>query len=89
MTDPIAIQAATEVITSATTLTAAIQAFIVQLLTSIGIVLTTGISFAAIAARFMPPPDQPGFMSKLHKFINAAGQNAGHAANADPKKEGE
>lgn len=82
--DPSTIQTATDVVSAGSALISAVQNFIVQLLTSAAAVIAA----SAIVAKYMPPPDRPGILSWLHKMINAAGQNAGHAANAT-KQEGE
>jgi len=73
------IQTATEVVNSSAGLITAISNFITL---AIGSVLST-IGAAATIAKYMPPPDQPGTLSKVHKIINRLGQNAGHAANAN------
>jgi hypothetical protein len=39
------------------------------------------IGFASIAAAFFPSPDGDGFMSKLHKYVNAVAFNFKHAEN--------
>jgi hypothetical protein len=60
-----------------TALIAAIQGFLVQ----VSAFIPAMIGVAAVIARFMPPPDQPGKLAKFHKVINSLGMNAGFAAN--------
>ncbi|MGZ4955301.1 MAG: hypothetical protein ACXV8Q_09315 [Methylobacter sp.] len=81
--DPSTIQAATDIVNAGSALISAMQGFVVQLLTSAAAV----IAGSAVIAKYLPPPEQPGFLSKLHKIINAAGQNAGYAANARKQEE--
>ncbi len=79
MAGPETIQAATDVVNAGSAFIAALQGFIVNLLASAASVIAA----SAVVAKYMPPPNQPGFLSKLHKLINAAAQNAGYASNKD------
>lgn len=36
---------------------------------------------AAAIAKYLPPPEAPGFAAKVHRAINWLGQNSGYAEN--------
>ena len=73
MTDPITtIQAATDTVSALSVLIDTIMSTVPKI-----------ISIAAIVAAYMPPPGQASFLSKLHKIINTAAFNFGHASNAE------
>ena len=79
MTDPAtAIQSATEVVGELSALVDALKI----LAANIALGAASLISACAVIAKYMPPPNRPGILSRLHGIINAAGQNAGYAANA-------
>jgi hypothetical protein len=39
------------------------------------------IAACAVASAFLPPPDQPGLLARVHKAMNALAFNFGHAQN--------
>lgn len=79
MTDPVtAIQSATEVVGELSALVDALKI----LAANIALGAASLISACAVIAKYMPPPNRPGILSRLHGIINAAGQNSGYAANA-------
>jgi hypothetical protein len=85
MLTPENIEHTTEIINSSKGLISALQGFLEQLLISISAVIAA----SSVAAKYLPPPDQPGFLSKVHKWINAAAFNSGYATNAEAKKDGD
>jgi len=79
MTDPVTtIQSATEVVGALSALVDALKI----LAANIALGAASIISTCAVIAKYLPPPNRPGVLSRLHGIINAAGQNSGYAANA-------
>lgn len=72
-----------QVITDASSGASAMIIAIKDLLINAFLGVTSVIASAAVAAKYLPPPDQPGFLSWLHRVINKLAQNSGHAANAN------
>lgn len=60
-----------------TALVTAVQGFVVQIATSAAAVMGA----CAVIAKYLPPPEQPGLMAKVHKVINTAACNSGYAEN--------
>lgn len=56
---------------------------------SISGLLMTSVSVigaASIVAKYLPPPENPGFLSRVHKFINQLAMNSGYAENKEKSK---
>ena len=54
------------------------------LMDAITALLTSAVSFigvASVIAKYLPPPENPGFLSLIHKWINALAMNSGYAEN--------
>ena len=54
------------------------------LMDAITALLTSAVSFigvASVIAKYLPPPENPGFLSLIHKWINALAMNRGYAEN--------
>jgi len=55
-----------------------------SLMDAITALLTSAVSFigvASVIAKYLPPPENPGFLSLVHKWINALAMNSGYAEN--------
>jgi len=50
-----------------------------------GLLMTVAsfIGAASVIAKYLPPPENPGFLALAHKWINALAMNSGYAENKE------
>lgn len=50
-------------------------------ISSLLVALSSAIGTASVIAKYFPPPENPGLLASVYKWINAIAMNSGYAEN--------